>query len=146
MPVKSSEFTLKNNQKIIAVINKYKKAVPKGMKVEPKKNKSSFNTSRNRIMAKIRKNTARKKSHNKSSYGKTKRLSHSVIGISEKFKPQNTGKKFNKFKCKRNSFRNTIMFSKLVGAANNNIAVKIKPIKNSKKSKSRSNSSKRKSS
>lgn len=52
VPVKSDEFTLRGTNNMIIAIEKYKKNVSK----QPKENKAkkwSFNTTRNKIMAKI---------------------------------------------------------------------------------------------
>lgn len=132
--------------RLLLLLTSTNKSVPAQPKDQSARKKSSFNTSRNKIMAKIRKNSARKKSQGKNKQFSVKDWIRSMIGITDQFKPQFAGKTKSGLNARRNSWKKQQMLFKIANAFEGSKHIKIKPLKAKKFSKSRSASSKRKTS
>lgn len=110
--VKSSEFTLKvenKPEKIKSMMKKYKKEASSF-------NKQSFNTTRNKIMSKIKKLNEPKKispsNKRKKNISNNKLFTKSVININENSNSKITRKR-NTFNSRRNSWRNDKLVIKI---------------------------------
>ena len=130
--MKSSEFTVKSSSKIASVISKYKKRAPKQIKKGLKTKRNSFNTSRNKVMAKIRKFRETQRSREKQNSSKRTKISksrhftRSMIGISNQPKLKTTQKGKSRLKSRKNSCQEKEINSKVLLAFQNSQKQKIK--------------------